>query len=94
MSTRARTLGSAGAVLDGMHRDSAEILSVGFPVFSRGAFAQDVSSQRGLLFESVNLLRYGSFRGVCRRRALPNPVREERHDFRPSRGCSRGTLYG
>lgn len=41
MSTRASTLGAAGAVLDGMHRDSAEILSLGFPVFSRGAFAQD-----------------------------------------------------
>lgn len=44
MSTRAIKLGSAGAVFDGFHRDTAEIRRLGFPVFSRGAYAQD---QRG-----------------------------------------------
>jgi regulator of RNase E activity RraA len=44
MSTRARKLDSAGAVFEGYHRDTREILRLGFPVFSRGAFAQD---QRG-----------------------------------------------
>ena len=41
MSTRARTLGAAGAVLGGYHRDTREILQLGFPVFSQGGYAQD-----------------------------------------------------
>lgn len=41
MSEKARGLGAVGAVLDGFHRDSREILSMGFAVFSHGAYAQD-----------------------------------------------------
>ena len=41
MSCRALTLGAAGAVVDGFHRDTRGILASGFPVFSRGAYAQD-----------------------------------------------------
>lgn len=41
MSTRAKSLGAAGAVLGGYHRDTREILSLGLPVFSMGAYAQD-----------------------------------------------------
>jgi regulator of RNase E activity RraA len=41
MSTRALTLGAAGAVLDGYHRDTREILGLGLPVFSMGSYAQD-----------------------------------------------------
>lgn len=41
MSTRARALGATGAVLDGYHRDTREILKLGFPVFSYGSYAQD-----------------------------------------------------
>jgi 4-hydroxy-4-methyl-2-oxoglutarate aldolase len=41
MSTRAHGLGAAGAVLGGPHRDTREILSLGLPVFSTGAYAQD-----------------------------------------------------
>lgn len=41
MSTRALSLGAAGAVLDGYHRDTREIMGLGLPVFSRGAYAQD-----------------------------------------------------
>ena len=44
MSTRARALGAAGAVVDGFHRDTSGILEVGLPVFSAGSYAQD---QRG-----------------------------------------------
>jgi len=44
MSTRALRLGAAGAVLDGYHRDTREIVTLGFPTFSQGAYAQD---QRG-----------------------------------------------
>jgi regulator of RNase E activity RraA len=39
MSTRARALGAAGAVVDGFHRDSRGILAVGLPVFSAGSYA-------------------------------------------------------
>jgi 4-hydroxy-4-methyl-2-oxoglutarate aldolase len=41
MSTRARTLGAAGAVVDGFHRDTRGVLQAGLPVFSQGAYAQD-----------------------------------------------------
>jgi regulator of RNase E activity RraA len=41
MSTRAKALGAAGAVLDGFHRDTREIVQLGFPVFSTGSYAQD-----------------------------------------------------
>ena len=41
MSTRALKLGAAGAVLGGCHRDTREILELGFSVFSAGAYAQD-----------------------------------------------------
>jgi regulator of RNase E activity RraA len=41
MSTRATKLGAAGAVVNGYHRDTKEILSLGFPVFSMGSYAQD-----------------------------------------------------
>jgi regulator of RNase E activity RraA len=41
MSTRARQLGAAGAVLDGYSRDTHGILKLGFPTFSSGRYAQD-----------------------------------------------------
>ena len=41
MSTRAKALGAAGAVMDGFHRDTREILQLEFPVFSTGSYAQD-----------------------------------------------------
>jgi regulator of RNase E activity RraA len=41
MSARATRLGATGAVLGGRHRDTREILALGFPVFSLGAYAQD-----------------------------------------------------
>jgi regulator of RNase E activity RraA len=41
MSTRAQTLGAAGAVVDGYHRDTNGIRRLGFPVFSYGSYAQD-----------------------------------------------------
>jgi regulator of RNase E activity RraA len=41
MSTKAMSLGASAAVLDGYHRDTREILDLGFPVFSAGAYAQD-----------------------------------------------------
>jgi len=41
MSTRARCLGAAGAVLDGYVRDTDGILAINFPTFGYGSFAQD-----------------------------------------------------
>ncbi len=41
MSVRAVACGAAGAVLHGYHRDTSEILRLGFPVASFGAYAQD-----------------------------------------------------
>ena len=41
MTSRARELKAAGAVLDGYHRDTRGIERQDFPVFSRGAYAQD-----------------------------------------------------
>lgn len=41
MTTRAMRLGAAGAVFEGCHRDTREIVRLGFPVFSLGAYAKD-----------------------------------------------------
>jgi len=41
MSVRAVACGAAGAVLHGYHRDTPEILRLGFPVASFGAYARD-----------------------------------------------------
>lgn len=41
MSIRALQLGAAGAILDGYSRDTNEILSLGFPTFGVGSYAQD-----------------------------------------------------
>lgn len=41
MSSRARFLRAAGAVLNGFVRDAAGIEALGFPTFSRGLYAQD-----------------------------------------------------
>ncbi len=41
LTATARTRGAAGAVIDGYHRDTPQVLSQNWPVFSRGRFAQD-----------------------------------------------------
>ena len=41
LTTTARARGSVGAVIHGFHRDTAKILMQAWPVFSRGAYAQD-----------------------------------------------------
>lgn len=41
MSTRAAYLKAAGAILDGFIRDTKDIERLGFPVFSKGLYAQD-----------------------------------------------------
>lgn len=41
MSTRALKLGAAGALVDGYSRDTAGVLSLNFPTFSKGPYCQD-----------------------------------------------------
>ncbi len=41
MTATAKKRGAVGAVLDGHHRDTLKVLEQNWPVFSRGAYAQD-----------------------------------------------------
>ena len=41
MTATAKSRSAAGAVVNGYHRDTPQVLSQDFPVFSRGNFAQD-----------------------------------------------------
>jgi regulator of RNase E activity RraA len=41
LTAAARTRGAAGAVIDGYHRDTPQVLAQDWPVFSRGRFCQD-----------------------------------------------------
>ncbi|MFE1250791.1 RraA family protein [Streptomyces sp. NPDC058735] len=43
LTATARTRGAVGAVIDGFHRDTPKVLSQNWPVFSRGAYAQDAA---------------------------------------------------
>lgn len=41
LTATARTRGGLGAVIDGYHRDTPQVLEQNWPVFSRGRYAQD-----------------------------------------------------
>lgn len=41
LTATARTRGAAGAVINGFHRDTPQVLAQNWPVFSRGRYAQD-----------------------------------------------------
>jgi 4-hydroxy-4-methyl-2-oxoglutarate aldolase len=43
LTATARTRGAVGAVVDGYHRDTPQVLEQDWPVFSKGAWAQDSS---------------------------------------------------
>ncbi|MEG0897802.1 MAG: RraA family protein, partial [Ruthenibacterium sp.] len=43
LTAAARTHGAAGAVLNGWHRDTPQVLEQNWPVFSCGCYAQDSS---------------------------------------------------
>lgn len=43
LTATAKVKGATGAVINGMHRDTPQILGQDFPVFSRGNYAQDSS---------------------------------------------------
>jgi regulator of RNase E activity RraA len=59
MSARALSLGAAGAVLDGFHRGTREILALRFPVFSQGPYAQDQRS-RGRVVDFRVAIEFGN----------------------------------
>lgn len=76
MSTRAKLLGAAGAVVDGYSRDTKGILNLNFPTFSYGSYAQD-QGPRGNVIDfrvpiEMNGVRinpgdivFGDIDGVC-----------------------------
>ncbi len=49
LTATARQRGAVGAVVDGYHRDTPRILQQDFPVFSRGAYAQDAAVRASVL---------------------------------------------
>ena len=85
MSTRAITLGAAGAVVDGYSRDTRGILQLDFPTFSYGGYAQDQGPRGkvidfrvpleigGVRLEPGDLL-FGDLDGVC---IIPRVAEEE-----------------
>jgi 4-hydroxy-4-methyl-2-oxoglutarate aldolase len=49
LTAAARARGAAGAVIDGFHRDTPQVLAQDWPVFSRGRYAQDSSVRTAVL---------------------------------------------
>lgn len=85
MSTRARILGAAGAVVDGYSRDTDGILKMGFPTFSYGRYAQDQAPRGKVVDFRVTLemggvvihdgdIIFGDIDGVC---VVPRAIEEE-----------------
>ena len=58
MSTRARVLRAAGAVVDGYYRDTDGIAELQFPTFGHGAYAQD-QGPRGKVVDFRSRIRIG-----------------------------------
>ena len=76
MSVRAMKCGAAGAVVDGYSRDTRGVLSLGFPLFSHGSYAQDqgprgkvidfrIPIQMGQVRVSPGDIVFGDADGVC-----------------------------
>jgi len=49
LTATARMRGAVGAVIDGFHRDTPQILDQHWPVFSRGSYAQDAQVRTAVL---------------------------------------------
>ena len=76
MTVRAIKCGAAGAVVDGYSRDTNGVLSLDFPVFSHGSYAQDqgprgkvldfrIPIQIGQVRVSPGDIVFGDLDGVC-----------------------------
>ncbi|MFP4511180.1 MAG: RraA family protein [Spirochaetaceae bacterium] len=85
MTAAAKARGAVGAVVDGYHRDTPMVLEQRFPVFSRGAFAQDsgprmkiadfrVSIEIGSVSISPGDLVFGDLDGIV---VIPQEAEEE-----------------
>ena len=85
MSVRAMKCGAAGAVVDGYARDTSGILSLGFPTFSYGSYAQDqgprgkvidyrIPIQVGDVRVSPGDIVFGDLDGVC---VIPKAAEQE-----------------
>lgn len=61
MSTRALRLKAAGAVVNGYSRDTHEVLSLNFPTFSAGTYAQD-QGPRGKVIDYHTPIEFGGIR--------------------------------
>ncbi len=61
MSTRAKILGAAGAVVNGYSRDTRGILELNFPTFSYGRYAQD-QAPRGKVIDYRCQIEMGGVR--------------------------------
>ena len=81
----ARVRGAAGAVLDGYHRDTPQVLAQNWPVFSRGAWAQDSSVRTQVVDFRCNIeigqvtihnggLIFGDMDGIL---VIPSEVEQE-----------------
>lgn len=49
MTAAARARGARGAVINGFHRDTPKVLEQDWPVFSRGAWAQDAAARAAVV---------------------------------------------
>lgn len=85
MATRAKKLGSAGAVVDGYSRDTNGILALDFPTFSYGRYSQDqaprgkvidfrVPIKLGEVLITPGDIIFGDLDGVC---VIPRDIEEE-----------------
>lgn len=85
MATRAKKLGSAGAVVNGYSRDTNGILEINFPIFSYGRYAQDQAPRGKVVDFRVPVkmdhvlinpgdIIFGDLDGVC---VVPREVEEE-----------------
>lgn len=85
LTATARVRGAAGAVLDGYHRDTPQVLAQSWPVFSRGAWAQDSSVRTQVVDFRCNIeigqvtihngdLIFGDMDGIL---VIPSEVEQE-----------------
>jgi regulator of RNase E activity RraA len=85
MSTRAKKVGGAGAVVNGYSRDTNDILDLDFPTFSYGGYAQDqgprgkvvdfrIPIKLGNVMINPGDIIFGDLDGVC---VIPQHIEEE-----------------
>ena len=95
MTTRARILGAAGAVVNGFTRDTRAVLKMNFPVFAFGSFGQDsaprykvhdfrVPVEIGQARIEPGDILFGAIDGVCVIQRAPRPISSRLLSKRPA----------